>query len=213
MTSTTIPHTRTRHVGIFTTRKIPARTLLRGRYYAPIENFKDPETENVTVTHPWTRNDAIEKNYMISTTILHTRTFYVKIFTTGKSPSRTLLRGRYYWGFQRSQDWFRLCYRKMQGDATDENYMISTTNSHPRTFHVEICSTRETPARTFKRRRGYAAVEDFQDLETYWKRDCGTSLNVRPCNERKLHDIDNYLKSTHFSSRNVLDAWDNREDI
>ena len=154
VTSTTIPHTRTRHVGIFTTRNIQARTLLRGRYYAPIENFKHPETENATVTHPWTRNDAIEENYMISTTILHTRT-----------------------------------------------------------FHVEICSTRETPARTFKRRRGYAAVEDFQDLETYWKRDCGTSLNVRPCNERKLHDIDNDLTSTHFSSRNVLDAWDNREDI
>ena len=47
-----------------------------------------------------------------------------------------------------------------------ENYMISTTLSHPSIFNVEIFSTRDTPMRTFKRERNYAPEEDFQDPET-----------------------------------------------
>ena len=47
-----------------------------------------------------------------------------------------------------------------------QNYMISTTISHPPTFHVEILFTRETPAKTFKRFRILAPVEDLQDPET-----------------------------------------------
>ena len=47
-----------------------------------------------------------------------------------------------------------------------EDYMTSKTTSHLRTFHVEMCSTRETQARTFSRGRNYASVKDFEDPKT-----------------------------------------------
>ena len=37
----------------------------------------------------------------------------------------------------------------MREDAIEQNYITSTTISHPRTFHVEIFSTRGTNAKTF----------------------------------------------------------------
>ena len=51
MISTKISHPCTFQVEMLTSRKTPARTFLEGRDYTPIEHFKDPETENVTVSH------------------------------------------------------------------------------------------------------------------------------------------------------------------
>ena len=44
--------------------------------------------------------------------------------------------------------------------------MISTTISHPRTFHVEILFTRETPANTFWRERNLSPVAQVLHPET-----------------------------------------------
>ena len=55
------------------------------------------------------------------------------------------------WGFPTSQDQ-KLDYGKsLNARRCNEkkNYMISTPISHPRTFHVDIISSRETPAMTF----------------------------------------------------------------
>ena len=48
----------------------------------------------------------------------------------------------------------------------EENNMISTPISHPRTSYVEMFSTCEIPAGTFYRERNYASIEDFQDIDT-----------------------------------------------
>ena len=45
----------------------------------------------------------------------------------------------------------------------EENFMISATFSHPRTFHLEILSTRKTPARTFYTGGNFASIEHLQD--------------------------------------------------
>ena len=47
----------------------------------------------------------------------------------------------------------------------EENNVISTTISHPRTSYVEMFSTRDTSASTFKRGRNYVPFKDFQDPE------------------------------------------------
>ena len=71
-------------------------------------------------------------------------------------------------------------------DAMEENYMISTTISNPRNFHVEIFSTRETPGRTFLRGQNYAPVKDFQDPET-------KSTTIARCKMRDNVTEENYM--------------------
>ena len=52
------------------------------------EKFQDPNTENATMAHRYTRDHAMEENYMISSTTSHLRTFNVHIFFTRETQAR-----------------------------------------------------------------------------------------------------------------------------
>ena len=51
-------------------------------------------------------------------------------------------------------------------------------------------------------------------VSTYWlKMERDTLINARQCNGRNLHDIDTNLTFTHFSRRDIFDAWYRSEVI
>ena len=114
------------------------------------------------------------------------------------------------WEFPRSWYWKRDYGTSLNARRCNERKLQYIDNNRAsshfsRKYIFHTLNTREDILKRAKLCT-YWEFPRFQD----WKRDYGTSLNARRCNERKLHDIDNNLTSTHFLCRFVFHAWDTR---
>ena len=144
----------------------------------------------------------MEENDMISTRISRSGTFHVEIFFTHSTEARTFQRGSNYAPIDLKCECDTLINARRYNGKKLHDIDKNLKFTH---FSRRDIFTHGTEARTFQRGSNYA--------HTNLKCECDTLINARRCNGRKLHNIDKNLTFTHFSRKDIFDAWYRSEVI